>query len=142
MWTGVGIFLVSLALKWILAPQVIMTWAYLVPGVLLAGLIHVFGFGRLAQKNSRRICDLESEAPCLFAFQAWYSYPLVVFKIGLGSVLRKYTPLPKPLLGVLDSGIGGGLGLASLYYYQAILGCRKGQEENSSDSGRNESAGS
>jgi hypothetical protein len=61
------------------------------------------------------------DTPCLFAFQQWYSYPLVLCMIALGITLRKYTPIPKPLLGILYSGIGGGLGLASLYYYQAIL---------------------
>jgi hypothetical protein len=121
MWTGVGIFLITLALEWILAPQVSAPWVYLIPGSLLAGLIFYFGFGKLARKNSLRISELEVDTPCLFAFQQWYSYPLVLCMIALGITLRKYTPIPKPLLGILYSGIGGGLGLASLYYYQAIL---------------------
>jgi hypothetical protein len=64
---------------------------------------------------------MDGEKPCLFAFQAWHSYPLVIVMIGLGITLRKFTPIPKPLLGILYIGIGGGLGLASLHYYQSII---------------------
>lgn len=121
MWTGVGIFLVSLALEWVFAPNVRSPWSYLLPGVVLAYLIFKFGFSGLAGKNSLRINNLGEEKPCLFAFQEWHSYPLVLFMIGLGITLRKYTPIPKPLLGILYIGIGGGLGGSSLIYYRHLL---------------------
>ena len=121
MWTGVGFFLISLALDWILSPQVSKAWAYLLPGIILVGLIFRFGFSRLSRKNSSRISELKAEKPCLFAFQEWHSYPLVLVMIGLGITLRKYTPIPKPLLGILYLGIGGGLGLSSIHYYKKIL---------------------
>ena len=121
MWTGVGIFLVSLALDWIFAPAVTKPWSFWLPGILLAGLIYYFGFSKLSRKNSQRIDDLTADKPCVFAFQEWHSYPLVLFMIALGITLRKYTPIPKPLLGVLYIGIGGGLGLASIHYYAMIL---------------------
>lgn len=121
MWTGVGIFLISLALEWIFTPAVPRPWVYWLPGILLALAIFWFGFSRLSRKNSRRIASLEADKPCLFAFQEWHSYPLVLFMIGLGITLRKFTPIPKPLLGILYIGIGGGLGLASIYYYLEII---------------------
>ena len=121
MWTGVGIFLITLAREWIFTPAVEKRWFYWLPGLILAGLIYYFGFSRLARKNSHRIQNLSVEIPCLFAFQEWHSYPLVLFMIALGITLRKYTPIPKPLLGILYIGIGGGLGLASIHYYQAII---------------------
>jgi hypothetical protein len=98
---------------------------YWLPGSFLAGLIYFFGFSGLAHKNSLRIQNLSFERPCLFAFQEWHSYPLILFMIALGITLRKYTPIPKPLLGILYIGIGGGLGLASIHYYQAIIKCLK-----------------
>ena len=121
LWTGVGIFLVSLALEWIFAPEVVQSWIYWLPGILLAGLIYYFGFSKLAIKNSQRIHKLTVEKPCLFAFQEWHSYPLVLFMIALGITLRKYTPIPKPLLGILYTGIGAGLGLASIHYYFMLI---------------------
>jgi hypothetical protein len=121
IWTGVGIFLISLALEWIFQPDVSSRWRYLLPGIILAYLIYRFGFSVLAIKNCQRIDDLDTERPCLFAFQEWHSYPLVLFMIGLGITLRKFTPIPKPLLGILYIGIGGGLGSASLVYYSRII---------------------
>jgi len=121
MWTSVGIFLISLAREWIMKPGVNSRWIYLISGVILAGLIYQFGFSKLAKKNNQRIDQLQVEEPCLFAFQQWHSYPLVVFMILLGITLRKFTPIPKPLLGILYIGIGGGLGSASIHYYHHIL---------------------
>ncbi|NQS91117.1 MAG: hypothetical protein HQ574_01795 [Chloroflexi bacterium] len=120
MWTCVGIFLISLALEWIIAPGQTQIWQFWGPGIILAFLIYKFGFSKLARKNSRRIQTLEADKPCLFAFQKWHSYPLVIFMIGLGITLRKFSPIPKPLLGILYIGIGGGLGSASFSYYQQV----------------------
>lgn len=121
MWTAVGTYLISLALEWVFAPTVKSPWNYWLPGIGLAYLIFQFGFSRLASKNSLRINNHPEEKPCLFAFQEWHSYPLVLFMIGLGITLRKFTPIPKPLLGIMYMGIGGGLGLASFLYYRKIL---------------------
>jgi hypothetical protein len=121
MWTGVGVFLISLAVEWVFAPTVKSPWNYWLPGIGLAYLIFRFGFSKLARKNSLRINNHPEEKPCLFAFQEWHSYPLVLFMIGLGITLRKFTPIPKPLLGIMYMGIGGGLGLASFLYYRKIL---------------------
>jgi hypothetical protein len=128
MWTGVGVFLISLAVGWIFAPVVPRPWYYWGPGGLLALAIFQFGFSRLSIKNSRRIVDLDIEKPCLFAFQQWHSYPLVLFMIALGITLRKFTPIPKPLLGILYIGIGGGLGLSSYYYYREIIRSKAGNQ--------------
>jgi hypothetical protein len=117
VWTCVGLYLISLALEWVFAKGVDFPWLYIIAGLMLASLIYAYGFLKLALKNSQRINDLEAERPCLFAFQEWHSYPLVLVMIGLGIGLRKFTPIPKPLLGILYLGIGGGLAGASIHYY-------------------------
>jgi len=121
MWTGVGLFLISLAVGWIFIPSVVSPWIYWIPGLILALIIYQFGFSKLAKKNSLRIQNIPVEKPCIFAFQEWHSYPLVLFMIGLGITLRNFTPIPKPLLGIMYIGIGGGLGLSSLQYYRSLL---------------------
>jgi hypothetical protein len=120
VWTFVGLYLIYLALDWVFALGVKFPLVYIIAGLILASLIYSFGFSKLARKNSQRINDLEAERPCLFAFQEWHSYPLVLVMIGLGIGLRKFTPIPKPLLGILYIGIGGGLGGASIHYYFQI----------------------
>ena len=117
MWTSVGLFLISLVWDWIIKPGVDTRWLYFTSGIILAGTIYRFGFSNLAKKNRQRISSLQEDNPCLFAIQEWHSYPLVVFMIFLGIALLKFTPIPKPFLGILYIGIGGGLGSASVYYY-------------------------
>lgn len=121
IWTCVGLYLISLAMEWIFSPEVASPAIYYLPGIFLAFLIFQFGFSRLAIKNRQRINDIHGDKPCIFGFQAWHSYPLVLVMISLGIFLRKYSPLPKPLLGILYIGIGGGLSGSSVYYYQEIL---------------------
>jgi len=120
MWTGVGYFLISLAVGWIFSPAVVSPWIYWIPGLILALIIYQFGFSKLAKKNSLRIQNIPVEKSCIFAFQEWHSYPLVLFMIGLGITLRNFSPIPKPLLGIMYLGIGGGLGLSSLVYYLSL----------------------
>lgn len=129
IWAGVGIMLVHYAYDW-LRP---LPSGHSVPtalmGFVLAGLIYRFGFSRLAIKNIKRIQQLSSEKICIFAFQRWSSYPLIVFMIYLGMYLRKFSGVPKPLLAVLYIGIGGGLFSAGMHYMVEIF--RK--EANSSN---------
>jgi len=121
MWSGVGLMLCNLAYGCLLPvafPQVLwMTFT----GVLLASAIFYFGFSKLAKKNIQRITDMAGDKICIFAFQEWTSYPLIVVMIGLGLSLRNLLPIPKPYLAILYIGIGGGLFLSSLYYYNHLL---------------------
>ena len=117
MWSGVGIVLGSYAYNWlcVLPPKSILAWT--LPGIFLASLIYFFGFSRLAKQNIRRIQELPRNRPSLFSFQEWNSYPLIVFMISLGLYLRIYSPVPKPILGTIYLGIGGGLFSSSIHYY-------------------------
>jgi hypothetical protein len=129
IWSAVGAYLILLAWGWIFVLPLSRAWFYWLPGLALASLIYKFGFSKLAQKNSRRIKHLPVEKPCLFAFQEWHSYPLVLLMVAMGIGLRVYSPLPKPLLGVLYLGIGGGLSSASLHYYWQIIRTRKHRQD-------------
>ncbi len=121
MWSGVGILLNRFASQWLgLVALKSRVWIVLF-GLMLAMLIYYFGFSKVARKNIRRINQYLSEKVCLFAFQQWSSYPLVLFMITLGIILRKYTPIPKTWLAVLYIGIGGGLFLSSFHYYQVVF---------------------
>lgn len=121
MWSGVGVFLNKLAYGW-LSP---LTWGtvifFVLAGIALAVTIYAFGFAKLANKNIKRIYKLQNKRVCIFAFQQWSSYPLVLFMIMLGISLRNYSPIPKPYLATLYIGIGGSLFLASLHYYLRIF---------------------
>jgi len=121
MWSGVGIMLVGFASRWFTKVPASQEILIILAGMALAAVIYFFGFSRMALINVRRINDYRQERVCLFAFQRWTSYPLVLFMISLGIYLRVYSPIPKPALAILYIGIGGSLFLSSLHYYARVL---------------------
>lgn len=121
VWLGVGIMLIGFASRWLRLVSLPISVLLILTGIVLAMGIYFFGFSRLAKKNIRRIHTIAGERICLFAFQEWKSYPLVLFMIVLGIYLRLYSPIPKPLLAVLYLGIGGGLSSSSLHYFIQVI---------------------
>lgn len=121
IWSSVGIYLCSLTFNWYDSISLFKTFFFVIGGIILAIFVFRFGFSSFAYKNIRRVISIPKEKVCIFAFQKWTSYPLVLFMISLGIFLRKYSPIPKSWLGVLYIGIGGSLFFASLIYYKTII---------------------
>ena len=121
MWSGVGIYLCSLTIDWLKPEQTGARLLFIGGGIILAFAIAIFGFSQFANKNIARISVIPKEKVCIFAFQAWTSYPLVIFMISLGIFLRKYSPVPKTWLSTMYIGIGGSLFLASFLYLKQIF---------------------
>lgn len=117
-WSGVGIFLSSLAFRWLLNFDDVII--YYLSGFLLALIIHNFGFTKIAQHNINRILNMKKTKVCLFAFQPWKSYAIIVIMMSLGIYMRN-SFIPKNYLAVLYFGIGGALFLSSLKYYKKLL---------------------
>jgi hypothetical protein len=118
MWSVVGLMLCRLAYHWL----VIIRWRWVAPlellSIILALAAHKFCFSRIAQKNIVRL-SLITEKTCVFAFQRWRSYFLIVLMIILGIALRNL-PIPRLYLAILYTTIGGALFLASLQYYGCL----------------------
>jgi hypothetical protein len=120
MWSGVGVMLGRLAFGWLrLETSYDAFWLGLC-GILLGLNIYRFGFSRFADKNIRRIKAYLDDKICIFAFQEWSSYPLVMVMISLGIFLREYSLFPKSWLSPVYMGIGCALFLASLHYYRQL----------------------
>lgn len=122
LWTAVGLMLVNLAVGWLVPLGIRQAAPYVLAGLLLALMFYTFTFSKLVCKNVGRIEQINGEKVCIFAFQSWKSYPLILFMIALGIILRHYTPVPKPVLAVVYSGVGGGLLISSLRYYGHLWG--------------------
>jgi hypothetical protein len=121
MWSGVGILLVAFAAQWL---GLVHSWSVLLlilAGLLLAAGIYFFGFSKLAFSNILRINKIPKERICIFAFQKWSSYPLVLVMIAMGIYLRRYSPIPKPYLAILYLGLGASLFVSSLQYYSQVV---------------------
>jgi len=118
MWSVVGVVLCHLAYVWLKA----VPWSRALPlgllGVASALVAYRYGFLKIALKNIDRLCLL-TEKPCIFAFQAWRSYLIIVFMVALGIALRS-SPIPRHILAVIYTTIGGALFLSSLHFYRRI----------------------
>lgn len=116
LWSIVGIALCNLAIGW-LSETTARTAAWLgASGTILSLLVHHFGFLKLVDRNIERILSKEGKV-CIFAFQPWKSYLIILIMVGMGMFLR-HSSLPKPYLAVIYIGFGGAMLLSSLRYHR------------------------
>ena len=116
IWSIVGIALCNLAVGWLSEAASEKTYMLGAGGILLAMLIHHFGFLRIVDKNIERILS-KSGKVCIFAFQPWKSYLLILIMVGMGMFLRN-SAMPKHYLAVIYIGFGGAMLLSSLRYHR------------------------
>jgi hypothetical protein len=118
LWSMVGIMLCRLAYIWLAA----VNWSLGLPlglmGIISALAAYSFGFSKIALKNIDRLCLL-SDKYCIFAFQAWKNYLVIIFMIMLGMLLRNL-PIPRHFLAVVYTAIGGALFFSSFHFYRCI----------------------
>lgn len=116
LWISVGIFLMKLSSRWIIDLQSVQSILEILGGLILGTLISYFGFSGLADKNISRINQYEGKV-CIWAFQKWQSYLLIIFMMSLGIFLRTSAHLPKYILILIYIGIGFALFTASFRYF-------------------------
>ena len=119
LWTAVGLFLCLLALHWLGTAVSQGSILYALAGVILAGIVYLFGFSRIARKNIDRVCQYPDKV-CFFAFQEWKSYLIISVMAPLGILLR-HSALPRQYLAVIYITIGLALFLSSLHYYFRLI---------------------
>ncbi len=127
MWLSVGIMLLLLSISWLNTARGFDSYLFGGIGVVIALVVHHFGFLKIVDKNLGRILPMEGTR-CVFSFITWKSYILVAGMVTLGALLR-HSPIPKPYLSILYIGIGLALLLSSVRYLRILLGqIRKNQE--------------
>ncbi len=119
VWIAVGTMLLSFAYRWLAEAGGALAFVCGVAGLLAGLAIHHFGFLKVVDKNLGRILPMEGKQ-CLFAFQSWRSYFLIVVMMAMGIGLR-HSRIPKPYLASLYIGIGMGLILSSLRYLRIFM---------------------
>jgi hypothetical protein len=118
MWSAVGTMMCATGIGWLADSGMARGIGYGLAGLILANLAVRWGFGSIAQNNIRRLRRLPSRG-CFFAFQAWKSYLIIMVMIALGMTLR-HSSIPKHVLAVAYTAIGGALTLGSFYYYRHL----------------------
>jgi multisubunit Na+/H+ antiporter MnhE subunit len=120
LWSGVGIFLNTLALRWLGDINPNYTIALVVGGYIFGIIIALFGFSKVMRKNTKRILALP-ELSSIFAFQAWHSYVLIVVMMSMGIFIRHSSLVPQILKIPMYIAIGTGLFLSSFGYYKKFI---------------------
>lgn len=119
VWASVGVMLMFLAFSWLSKISNKSVYVFAGAGVLLALLVHHFGFLKIVDKNLKRILPMD-EKKCVFAFIPWKSYLIIAVMITVGITLR-HSAIPKPYLAVLYIGIGLALLLSSVRYVRVFF---------------------
>lgn len=119
VWLCVGIMLLFTAFSWLFGIATKNLYFFAGAGVILALLVHHFGFLKIVDKNLVRILPL-SEKRCLFSFIPWKSYLIIAIMVAMGVVLRHST-IPKQYLAICYIGIGLALMLSSMRYMRIFL---------------------
>jgi len=119
MWIAVGIMLLNYAYHWLEEEGGRTALFLAVAGLLCSLVIHHFGFLKVVDKNLARILPMKGKR-CVFSFQPWRSYLIILVMIAMGIGLR-HSPIPKPYLSILYIGIGMALILSSIRYLRTFL---------------------
>jgi len=118
IWSMVGIMLCRLAYIWLASVNLSLGLPLGLMGIISALAVYGYGFSKIALRNIHRLCLL-SDKSCIFAFQAWKSYLIIIFMITLGMVLRN-SPILRHFLAVIYAAIGGALFVSSFHFYRCI----------------------
>lgn len=119
IWCGVGIILCNLAAGWLALTSGGNALLLGLTGMTLSLFIYHYGFLKLVKKNAARILAYKDKL-CIFAFQPWKSYLIVVIMVGMGMALR-HSPLPKIYLAIIYIGFGLAMILSSIKYFWIYL---------------------
>ena len=115
VWSAAGSLLCHMAWGWLRPLPTLRIIGLLTAGVALALVLHRLMLARIARRNMDRICTY-AERGCVFAFQAWRSYLIILVMIAMGSFLR-HTMISREILALFYTAMGGALILSSLAYF-------------------------
>jgi hypothetical protein len=119
LWSATGILLIWISSQWFAGFEQWQKILALMAGLMLGLIITWFGFRKLARKNADRISAYPDKV-CLFAFQRWQMYILIVVMMSMGIFMRSTALIPKYLLAPVYIGIGSALFWASFVYFKRI----------------------
>ncbi len=129
-WLTVGTVLCLVAYHWLKASS--MGLKIFWPTLLASAGAAYWGLVRIARRNVKHIKN-RPEKTCVFAFQPWRSYLLIVVMMTLGITLR-HSSFPRPWLALIYTFMGGALaGASTLYFYSGIRYARNWSKLSTSE---------
>ncbi len=119
VWLCVGTMLLVFACAWLADAPRTSALIFFGCGIVLALVVHHFGFLKIVDKNIERILPMV-EKKCLFSFITWKSYMIIMVMVALGTLLR-HSAIPHRYLAILYTGIGLALILSSVRYIRVFI---------------------
>ncbi len=116
VWLAVGIGLIAVACFWLYRSAWPLSLTLAALSLALGGIVYTFGFSRIIRKNLKRIGE-KPEVVCLFAFQGWRSYFLILAMMLMGFTLRRL-PIPKDVVAMIYFTMGSALIRGSSLYFR------------------------
>ncbi|MGA2401364.1 MAG: hypothetical protein ABSG91_06625 [Syntrophobacteraceae bacterium] len=116
VWLSVGIGLIAVACYWLYHSAWPLSLVLAAVSPALGLIVYYFGFSRIVKKNLKRIGG-KPEVVCLFAFQGWRSYFLILIMMLMGYGLR-HLPLPGYVAAVIYFTMGSALCFGSSLYFR------------------------
>ena len=124
VWLAVGISLILVACLWLYSSVWPLNLVLAAGSLPLGMIVYAYGFSRIVRKNIDRI-GAKPEKVCVFAFQGWRSYLLILLMMVLGYTVR-HLPIPKDIDAVIYFTMGSALALgSSLYFREFSTGGRR-----------------
>jgi hypothetical protein len=120
MWLFVGCMMLTLAFLWLSKFTQNTILLHSIFGIIIALIIHHFGFLRIVNKNLKRLLPIDDKK-CIFSFMPWKSYLIIIIMIVMGKTLRSYSIIPKNYLAILYISIGLALILSSIRYFRFLV---------------------
>ena len=120
LWSIIGLFLIGRGIK-VQLPLISISYIFISIAIIIGILKSKFIFAKIINKNVDRIKNLSphKEKICVFAFQAYQSYLLVIVMMSVGILLR-HLPIDHVYYGSILIAIGTALFLSSLRYFQMV----------------------
>jgi hypothetical protein len=119
VWLAVGIGLIAVACFWLYRSAWPLSLTLAALSLALGGIVYSFGFSRIVRKNLKRIGE-KPEVVCLFAFQGWRSYFLILAMMLMGYTIR-HLPVPKAVDAVVYFTMGSALCFGSSRYFREFF---------------------
>ncbi len=116
VWLSVGIGLIVVACYWFYRSAWPLSLVLGAVSLALGVIVYSFGFSRIVRKNLERIGG-KPEVVCLFAFQGWRSYFLILIMMLMGYGIR-HLPVPKDVAAVVYFTMGLALCFGSSLYFR------------------------
>ncbi len=123
IWMAVSLMLLNFARVWLGDYSGEYGWVFILAGLLLGLIKYYLVFRKMADKNLKRIREMNNRIP-IYRLYSSGTYILIIVMMAAGILFRK-AGWPRECLASIDIAIGLGLFFGAIRFYRSCLNLRK-----------------